>query len=50
LRAGEPALLARTALLAAHGFVLSVSTMTDAVSDVDLDDELRLLLDRYLAP
>lgn len=50
LRAGEPALLARGALLAVHGFALSAATMTDAVSLAALDDELRVLLDRYLAP
>jgi AcrR family transcriptional regulator len=50
LRAADPALLARTALLTAHGFVFSAATMTDAVSLAALDDELRLLLDRYLAP
>ena len=50
LRAGDPALLARTALLTTHGFVLSAATMTDVVSLAALDDELRLLLDRYLAP
>src|SRR3954470_11071558 len=48
LRAAEPALLARTTLLTVHGFVISAATMTDAVSTQDLDDELRLLLDRYL--
>jgi AcrR family transcriptional regulator len=50
IRAGNPALLARGALLAVHGFVLSTDTMTDEVSDVDLDGELAVLLDRYLAP
>ena len=50
LRAGDPGLLARTALLAAHGFVISAATMTDEVTQDQLDDELRLLLDRYLQP
>jgi len=50
LRAADPALLARTALLTAHGFVVSAATMTDDVSEAALDDELRLLLDRYLRP
>jgi AcrR family transcriptional regulator len=50
LRAADPALLARTALLTTHGFVLSAATMTDKVTLADLDDELRLLLDRYFAP
>ena len=50
LRAADPALLARTALLTAHGFVVSGGTMTDRVTLDQLDAELRLLLDRYLAP
>lgn len=50
LRAGDPALLARTALLTTHGFVISAATMTDGVTLGQLDEELRLLLDRYLAP
>jgi AcrR family transcriptional regulator len=50
LRAADPALLARTALLTAHGFVVSAATMTDGVRIEALDEELRLLLDRYLAP
>jgi AcrR family transcriptional regulator len=50
LRATDPALLARTALLTAHGFVFSAATMADGVTIADLDAELRVLLDRYLAP
>lgn len=50
LRAGDPALLGRTALLTVHGFVVSAATMTDEVSEEALDSELRLLLDRYLRP
>ena len=50
LRAADPALLARTALLTTHGFVLSAATMTDQVRLDQLDEELRVLLDRYLAP
>lgn len=50
LRAADPALLARTALLVTHGFVISAGTMADSVSVAQLDAELRLLLDRYLAP
>lgn len=50
LRAADPALLARTALLAVHGFVISAGTMADEVSVDALDTQLRLLLDRYLAP
>ena len=37
-------------LLAVHGFMLSISTMTDEVSEAALDGELELLLDRYLGP
>ena len=50
IRAADPALLARTALLAVHGFVISAATMTDRVTLAGLDEELRLLLDRYLTP
>jgi len=50
VRAADPALLARGVLLTTHGFVISAGTMTDAVAGVALDTELRLLLDRYLAP
>jgi AcrR family transcriptional regulator len=50
IRAGDPALLARGVLLATQGFVLSLPTMTDGFAEDDLDGQLRLLLDRYLAP
>ena len=50
VRPGDPGLLARSILLAAHGFTLSAETMTDAHSVDDLDEELRTLLERYLAP
>jgi AcrR family transcriptional regulator len=50
IRAGDAALLARAVLLTTHGFVISAGTMTDGVDVADLDAELRLLLDRYLAP
>lgn len=50
LRAGEPALLGRSLLLAVYGFVLSVATMADGVGEDCLDDQLREMLDRYLRP
>jgi AcrR family transcriptional regulator len=50
IRAGAPDLLARGVLLATQGFVLSLPTMTDGFEEDDLDAQLRLLLDRYLAP
>lgn len=51
LRSGSPILLARTIVLAAHGFALSVATMADAEVDVaDLDAELEELVRRHLAP
>jgi len=50
VRAADPALLARSVLLATHGFVFSAGTMADEVGVPDLDAELRLLLDRYLRP
>lgn len=60
MRDGDPALLARAVLLAAHGFALSAQTMTptittvpqtaDALTVADLDGELDQLVKRYLAP
>ncbi len=51
IRAGNPTAIARALLLAAHGFVLSAHTMVDdAVTEAELDDELRHLLARALAP
>ncbi len=51
VRQGDPALLARSVLLAAHGFTLSARTMTDAGGDLAAyDAELRVMLERYLAP
>ena len=50
VRDGEPALLARSLLLATYGFVLSTPTMTDDLPEHAFDDELRGLVDRYLAP
>ncbi|MGH3356570.1 MAG: TetR/AcrR family transcriptional regulator [Nocardioidaceae bacterium] len=53
VRAGDPALLARTLLLAAYGFALSAHTMTgdpDEPTLEHLDAELELLAERYLAP
>lgn len=51
IRAGDPELLARSIVLAAHGFTLSAQTMTKAgVTEARLDDELALLLESYLRP
>jgi AcrR family transcriptional regulator len=51
VRSGEPALLARSLMLAAHGFTLSAETMADDGHPVEeYDEELRLLIERYLAP
>ncbi|GAB3667626.1 TetR/AcrR family transcriptional regulator [Nocardioides korecus] len=51
IRAGDPVLLARSMLLAAHGFALSAHTMTtDGLDQSALDAELVHLLRRYLAP
>ena len=51
IRAGDPRLLARTVVLAAHGLTLSAHTMADeAVTEEDLDAELARLLARGLAP
>ncbi|WP_028643827.1 TetR/AcrR family transcriptional regulator [Nocardioides sp. URHA0020] len=51
VRAGNPELMARAMLLAAHGFVLSAHTMVDDdVSLEDLDSELHRALTRGLQP
>ncbi len=51
VRAGDPTLIARSILLAAHGFTLSAETMTDDTRSLEqYDEELRTLLERYLAP
>lgn len=51
VRDGDPRLLARSILLAAHGFTLSAETMTDDEHPVEAyDEELRTLFERYLAP
>jgi AcrR family transcriptional regulator len=51
VRQGDPVLLARSILLTAHGFTLSAETMTDETRAVEaFDEELRVLLERYLAP
>lgn len=48
VRAGDPDLLAGTLLLTLHGFVLSAETLQLPLDDVD--DQLTLLIERYLAP
>ncbi len=51
VRKANPIALARSLVLAAHGFVLSAHTMADdQVSPDELDDELRHLLERTLLP
>lgn len=50
VRAGDPARLARAVLLTAQSFVLSVATVSDGHTAAEFDDELALLLDRYLSP
>ncbi|WP_310961193.1 TetR/AcrR family transcriptional regulator [Nocardioides terrisoli] len=52
LREGDPALLARTIVLAAHGFLFSAHTMTDDTTPhlEALDQELAELVRRYLTP
>jgi len=49
IRAGDPVVLARTLLLAAHGLTLSVSTMAgDGVTVADLENEFTTVLVRGL--
>lgn len=51
IRSGDPTLLARSIVLAAHGHVLSIATMTDDATDTaSLDHELTELVRRYLTP
>jgi len=55
VRDGDPTLLARIVVLAAHGHVLSAHTMTGTPDSpgptvAELDAELRALVERYLAP
>ncbi len=51
VRSGDPALLARALILAAHGFAVSVHTMAnDGLAITDFDDGLVDLTRRYLAP
>lgn len=51
VRAGNPLLLARSLLLAAHGFAISVHTMADDdLAPSDYDTELTTIVSRYLAP
>jgi AcrR family transcriptional regulator len=54
IRRGDPVVLARSLVLACHGFTLSAHTMSDDVSrDADvshLDTELAQLVRRYLQP
>lgn len=50
VRAGDPHLLARSVLLAAHGFTLSAQTMVDDErSHEAFDSELATMVERYLA-
>ena len=54
VRAGDPVVLARSLVLACHGFTLSAHTMTeDGSPEADLsglDEELEQLVRRYLQP
>ncbi|MFC7504411.1 TetR/AcrR family transcriptional regulator [Nocardioides sp. CPCC 206347] len=51
VRAGNPLLLARSLMLAAHGFAISAHTMQDDdLTQADFDTELTTLVRRYLAP
>ena len=51
IRDGNPVVMARSLVLAAHGFVISGHTMVDDdVSEEDLADEARLLISKVLAP
>lgn len=50
IRRHDPARQARAVLLVAQSFALSAHTMADRHDPAAFDDELRQLLERYLAP
>lgn len=50
IRAADPGVLARGVLLTMQGFVFSLPTMTDGVTEDDLYAQLHVLIDRFLAP
>ena len=51
VRSGDPMLLARSLVLAAHGFAISVPTMAgEGLTPADFDAELTRLVRNYLAP
>lgn len=51
IRAGNPVVMARSLVLASHGFVLSGHTMIDSdVTEEDLAAEARIIISRVLAP
>jgi AcrR family transcriptional regulator len=51
VRTGDPELLARSIVLACHGFTLSNRTMTArGITEAKLDDELAALLEGYVRP
>ncbi|EON22495.1 regulatory protein, TetR [Nocardioides sp. CF8] len=51
IRSGNPKVMARSLVLAAHGFVFSGHTMVDDdVTEDDLAAEARILIERVLAP
>ena len=51
VRRSDPMLLARSLMLAAHGFAISAHTMADdGLTQTDFDTELTTLVRRYLTP
>jgi AcrR family transcriptional regulator len=50
IRRGDAKVMARSIVLAVHGFVISADTMTDAASVEQLAEELRRMLEGYLRP
>lgn len=50
VRDGDPTAMARTVVLAAHGFAISAITMTRPTSLNQLADELQHMIERYLTP
>ncbi len=50
VRRGNPQRMSRAVLLMAQSFVLSSALLADTYTDAELDAELGVVLDRYLAP
>lgn len=50
IASGNPEAIARTILMACQGHIMSLSTMTDTVTSIELEIALRAMIERYLRP